>query len=81
MLKRKPLTINGTAAGDAVTWEEIAAIIGKTAGRPYSVRELQLFSSEGPDGFYVTLRGASDAPAWAAPSERPEIPASLSPSA
>ena len=49
------LNLNEAPIGSAVSWLDVAAIVSKRVGS-ISVNEVQQHASEGPRGFYVTLR-------------------------
>ena len=53
--KAKPVYLNGTPIGEAVTWHDVAALISTVIGRTISSRDAQHQGSEGPDGFYVSM--------------------------
>jgi hypothetical protein len=56
-MKPKPVYFNNAAIGTASTWHEVAALLSKILRSSVTVREAQNHGSEGPDGFYVKIRG------------------------
>jgi hypothetical protein len=56
-MKRKPVYLNGVLVGSARTWHEVAAVLSTALDRQVSFREAQSRGSEGPDGFYIVIRG------------------------
>jgi hypothetical protein len=55
-MRRKTLYLNDVAIGSASTWQEVAERLTKLFRRIVTSREAQRHGSEGPDGFYVTMR-------------------------
>jgi hypothetical protein len=55
-MKRKTLYLNDVPVGSASTWQEVAETLTKRFRRVVTPREAQRHGSEGPDGFYVTMR-------------------------
>jgi hypothetical protein len=55
-MRRKPLYLNDVTIGSASTWREVAEVLTKLFRRVVTSREAQRHGSEGPDGFYVTMR-------------------------
>ncbi len=55
-MHRKTLYLNDKPVGAAATWHEDAAILSKLLRRTLSARDAQNSGSEGPDGFYVSMR-------------------------
>jgi len=53
---RKTLYLNDVPIGSASTWQEVAERLTKLFRRVVTSREAQRHGSEGPDGFYVTMR-------------------------
>jgi len=56
-MKRKTVYLNDTPIGSARTWHEVAEVVGKFLGRYVAMREIIRYGSEGPDGFYIQMRG------------------------
>jgi hypothetical protein len=54
--KAKTIYLNDVPVGSATTWEEVAAFLTRRLRRSVSPREAQKLGSEGPDGFYITVR-------------------------
>ena len=48
--------VNGVRVADASTWFEVAEIVSRVTGRSFTGKSIQHYGSEGPRGFYVTLR-------------------------
>ena len=55
-MKRKPVYLNGSPVGYARTWHEVATLLTALLRHGISARDAQDHGSEGPDGFYITLR-------------------------
>jgi hypothetical protein len=55
-MKRKPVYLNGAPVGFARTWHEVAMLLTALLRRGISSRDAQGNGSEGPNGFYITLR-------------------------
>ena len=56
MLSSKLVYLNGMPIGRAATWFDVAVIVNSATGLSYSAKTMQERASEGPRGFYVTLR-------------------------
>jgi len=54
--KRKTVYLNSIPIGSAKTWHETAMLVGGAVGRSLTATEVIACGSEGPDGFYVTMR-------------------------
>jgi len=54
--KAKTIYLDDVPIGFATTWEEVAAFLTRRLRRSVSPREAQKMGSEGPDGFYITVR-------------------------
>ena len=48
--------LNDVPVGQAATWFEVAEIVSRLVGAPFTAKGIQRRASEGPRGFYVTLR-------------------------
>jgi len=55
-MKRKTVHLNGVGVGSASTWHEVAMLVSKLLHRIITVREALENGSEGPDGFFITMR-------------------------
>jgi hypothetical protein len=55
-LKIKVVVLNGVPIGGARTWIEAAHLVSTVLKRVVTPREVQNNGSEGPDGFYISLR-------------------------
>jgi hypothetical protein len=49
------LSVNAPPIGMAVTWWDVAELVSEQLG-PITAEEIQHHGSEGPRGFYITLR-------------------------
>ena len=49
------LNVNAPPIGMAVTWWDVAELVSERVG-PITAEEIQHHGSEGPRGFYITLR-------------------------
>ena len=56
LISPKPVYLNGVPIGDAATWFEVAQIVAGATGVSFTAKAIQQHASEGPRGFYVTLR-------------------------
>jgi hypothetical protein len=52
----KPVYLNDVPLGSAATWFEVAEIVSRITGVSFTAKTIQRRASEGPHGFYVTLR-------------------------
>jgi hypothetical protein len=52
----KLVYLNDVPVGQAATWIEVAEIVSRLLGAPFTAKGIQRHASEGPRGFYVTLR-------------------------
>jgi hypothetical protein len=56
LIATKPVYLNGVQIAQASTWFEVAEIATKVTGISFTGKSIQRYGSEGPRGFYVTLR-------------------------
>jgi hypothetical protein len=56
LISAKPVYLNGVRIADASTWFEVAEIVSRVTGINFTGKSIQRYGSEGPRGFYVTLR-------------------------
>jgi hypothetical protein len=56
LILAKPVYLNGVRIADASTWFEVAEIVNRVTGTSFTGKSIQHHGSEGPHGFYVTLR-------------------------
>ena len=56
MISPKPVYLNGVQMADAATWFDVAEMISRVTGINFTGKSIQRYGSEGPRGFYVTLR-------------------------
>ncbi|HEV2550317.1 MAG TPA: hypothetical protein VGU20_23600 [Stellaceae bacterium] len=52
----KLVHLNDVPVGQASTWFEVAEIVSRLVGATFTAKGIQRHASEGPRGFYVTLR-------------------------
>jgi hypothetical protein len=52
----KLVYLNDVPVGQAAAWYEVAEIISRLVGATFTAKGIQRHASEGPRGFYVTLR-------------------------
>lgn len=52
----KLVYLNDVPVGQAATWIEVAEIVSRLVGASFTAKGIQRHASEGPRGFYVTLR-------------------------
>jgi len=55
LIPSKPVYLNAVRIADASTWFEVAEIVSRVTGFNFT-KLIQHYGSEGPLGFYVTLR-------------------------
>jgi hypothetical protein len=56
LIAAKPVYLNSVQIAQASTWFEVADIVSKVTGISFGGKSIQRYGSEGPRGFYVTLR-------------------------
>jgi hypothetical protein len=56
----QPVYLNDARIADASTWAEVAEAVSRVSGINFNGKSIQLYASEGPLGFYVTLRFESN---------------------
>jgi len=56
LIPAKPVYLNGVRIADASTWFEVAEIVSRVTGISFTSKSIQHHGSEGPRGFYITLR-------------------------
>lgn len=52
----KLVYLNDLPVGQAATWFEVAELVSRLVGASFTAKGIQRHASEGPRGFYVTLR-------------------------